>query len=396
MLSNITFIAASSDSLGRLLHEQPFVMSALIDVDDFELFRSVWGSRRATRELVDVTGRIDAALHDVGASARAAVVGIDPDAWIVTFHGGDAEALRREASAFSTVLQRMHMNGSPMSVTIGLGSAVAAPSGLQDSLAQAQSALERKLVEGGAAVFASPAPADLPYPAAAVAAAGDTLRARLIACARQRDLEGMSRTAEEWLDSVASFDGVTASGIRELTASVLLALAVELAPETAQSATWQERADIGTLRTIASIAEIHDRSYLRMWLQHYLQDVIESLPQAVAPSPVLAVVESHLRENYASPSIRLETVARATHISPYYISHLFQKERGTTFLRFLTDLRIARARQLLETTDLPIESICQAVGYNSASRFRINFKQVVGIAPRDYRLRTSQRETQRA
>lgn len=386
MLSNISFVTDSGTKFMRRLHEHPFVMTALIDVDDFVLFRTTWGSHRARRELVSLEGRIAAALYDIGGSERATVVSMEPDAWIVSFHGSDLDELSALAISFSKRLQEVHMSGSPMSVTIGLGCASAAPAGLETSLERAQEALERKLVEGGARVFASPAPSDLPFPINAVATLRDSLRSQLMQCARQRDKAAISQIAQDWLDSAAGLEGITPNGIRELTSSVLLSLSAELSPTVGQRTTWQENTDSGLLQTVTSISEIHDRSYLLIWIEGYIEDLISSLPPLKAISPVLALVDNHLKENYTSPSISLESVARAIHASPYHISHLYQKERGTTFLRSLTNLRIAHARELLETTESPIDAISIAVGYNSTSRFRINFKHVVGVTPRDYRL----------
>ena len=92
-----------------------------------------------------------------------------------------------------------------------------------------------------------------------------------------------------------------------------------------------------------------------------------------------------MRDNYARPGLQLATVAQAVHASPFYISHLFKRERGTTFLRTLTRLRMEHGRVLLETTGTSVEAIAQAVGYSSARRFRIVFKEMYGLSPREHR-----------
>ena len=75
-------------------------------------------------------------------------------------------------------------------------------------------------------------------------------------------------------------------------------------------------------------------------------------------------------------------------MSPFYISHLFNRELDTTFLRYLTAIRIAKARQLLLDTNLQVTEIGALVGYATAKNFRCAFKRVVGVTPSEFRSRS--------
>ncbi|NBE50986.1 GlxA family transcriptional regulator [Streptomyces boluensis] len=63
----------------------------------------------------------------------------------------------------------------------------------------------------------------------------------------------------------------------------------------------------------------------------------------------------------------------------------FTREVGTTPLKWLNQQRLARARQLLETTDLPVDSVAERSGLGSADSLRQHFHRTLGTTPAAYR-----------
>ncbi|MGI8329590.1 helix-turn-helix domain-containing protein [Actinomadura scrupuli] len=63
----------------------------------------------------------------------------------------------------------------------------------------------------------------------------------------------------------------------------------------------------------------------------------------------------------------------------------FHEATGTTPLRWLHAQRLARARHLLEATDLPIERVSRLCGMGSAGNLRHHFTRTVGVTPMEYR-----------
>lgn len=88
--------------------------------------------------------------------------------------------------------------------------------------------------------------------------------------------------------------------------------------------------------------------------------------------------------NY-NQDISLKKMAAAVGISPYYLSHLFRKEMGISFLEYLSSVRISIAKKLLEQTNMSILQICLEVGYQDPSHFAKIFKSREGIQPTQYR-----------
>ena len=77
----------------------------------------------------------------------------------------------------------------------------------------------------------------------------------------------------------------------------------------------------------------------------------------------------------------------ASHValSNNHFCTVFSQEMGITFTEYLTAQRVAKARELLASTDLRTSEISDAVGYNDPHYFSYQFKKQVGVSPRDYR-----------
>lgn len=91
----------------------------------------------------------------------------------------------------------------------------------------------------------------------------------------------------------------------------------------------------------------------------------------------------YLNENYTQ-DISLKKLSEEFHLNPSYVSYLIKNETGLTYSQYLTDLRIGKARRLLETTDLSLAEISEAVGFNDYFYFIKKFKKVVGVTPGHY------------
>ncbi|TBF36977.1 transcriptional regulator FtrA [Rhizobium leguminosarum] len=91
-----------------------------------------------------------------------------------------------------------------------------------------------------------------------------------------------------------------------------------------------------------------------------------------------------LRENLAGVHC-LDDLAKRVGMSKRTFSRRFEIATGTTPARWLLDARMVRARDLLEETDLPIESVAETVGFKSATLLRHHFRQQFATTPVAYR-----------
>lgn len=93
-----------------------------------------------------------------------------------------------------------------------------------------------------------------------------------------------------------------------------------------------------------------------------------------------------LRENLCRP-VTLAELGRAASLSPRTLARRFERDVGTTPMRWVAAERISAAKELLEVTDLTIDRISYEVGFGSPVTFRAAFTQEVGITPTRYRAR---------
>ncbi|MFB7369721.1 GlxA family transcriptional regulator [Streptomyces sp. NPDC056222] len=97
-------------------------------------------------------------------------------------------------------------------------------------------------------------------------------------------------------------------------------------------------------------------------------------------SGVLAWARAHLHE-----PLPVAELARRALMSRRSFARRFAAATGTTPHAWVLGLRLGRAEELLETTDLPVEEIARLVGYGSAAVLREQFVRRRGVPPRTYR-----------
>jgi AraC-like DNA-binding protein len=91
-----------------------------------------------------------------------------------------------------------------------------------------------------------------------------------------------------------------------------------------------------------------------------------------------------LREHLAEP-VTLPQVARVAGFAPDYFTRLFKREEGISLGRYLLQLRVERAKQLLAGTPLSVEQVRKASGFRTRAYFHRAFKKAVGKTPAVFR-----------
>lgn len=94
---------------------------------------------------------------------------------------------------------------------------------------------------------------------------------------------------------------------------------------------------------------------------------------------------SSIIENRYSERLTLVGVARELGISPNYLSAVYKEAEGVGFCDKLCELRMKKAKELLEAGELTLFEISQRVGLSDESHLRRRFKQYFGVGIREYR-----------
>lgn len=100
----------------------------------------------------------------------------------------------------------------------------------------------------------------------------------------------------------------------------------------------------------------------------------------------VAAAQVWIAENYACET-PVAGMAQVSGLASRTFVRRFQLATGYAPLDYVQSLRIEEAKQMLETTDRPIDAIAAEVGYTEPAAFRRIFKRATGIAPSQYRQR---------
>ncbi|MFW6287289.1 MAG: helix-turn-helix domain-containing protein [bacterium] len=88
---------------------------------------------------------------------------------------------------------------------------------------------------------------------------------------------------------------------------------------------------------------------------------------------------------YFDKNINLDELADLANFSPYHFIRIFKNETGKTPFEYLTDIRIKKAKEMLESRDLRVSEIAYKCGFSSQNHFYITFKKNIGVSPSKYR-----------
>ena len=104
---------------------------------------------------------------------------------------------------------------------------------------------------------------------------------------------------------------------------------------------------------------------------HKLQEILES-------------ARSYIQNNYNN-DISLSDIAGYVYLSTSHFARAFKKQYGKSPIQYLLGVRIEKAKELLEETNLKVGDIAAAVGFSAQQRFNDIFKKHLGVSPSEYR-----------
>ncbi|VVN39774.1 GlxA family transcriptional regulator [Pseudomonas fluorescens] len=109
------------------------------------------------------------------------------------------------------------------------------------------------------------------------------------------------------------------------------------------------------------------------------------LTAAVAPhETAITRVQNHVLEHLDEP-FNIERMASLANMSPRHFARVFARDVNMTPMEFLQNARIDCARNLLETTELPLKTVAFKSGFGSVRHMRFLFSEKLGLTPTQYR-----------
>jgi len=95
--------------------------------------------------------------------------------------------------------------------------------------------------------------------------------------------------------------------------------------------------------------------------------------------------KEYINDHFSDEGLSLNETASHVNISPSHFSAVFSREAGKSFIRYLTDLRMNKAKEMLKCSNLRCSDISMAVGYKDPHYFSFLFKKTHSCSPMQYR-----------
>ncbi len=147
-------------------------------------------------------------------------------------------------------------------------------------------------------------------------------------------------------------------------------------------------ADIGEQESpLERLGQFEQSFQLNVWFRSLIQTVFDCIDPkkriAENSPPLVDKVKKWIDRHYHEP-ISLTSASEAAGISESYLSKIFAKETGETFIEYVTRKRVEKAL-LYMSSGMKIYEIAEKVGYPNQGHFSKIFKKVTGKTPLEYR-----------
>jgi len=193
---------------------------------------------------------------------------------------------------------------------------------------------------------------------------------------------GVLSFIEETLSELSRAGGVSPSLVQNVTIEIahhLLSYTHKIDPDHAFQIKNQ-----GSL--VAELQQQKNMDEIKLWLSSLAQTALQAAhlrDDDMNPiiKRMLDYVDRHYMEN-----ISLKTISIAFNVNAAYMGQQFIKAMNDTFSNYLNIKRIEKAKELITTTDLPLQEIAIRVGYHNQSYFNNMFKKHTGGYPTKYKI----------
>ena len=138
-----------------------------------------------------------------------------------------------------------------------------------------------------------------------------------------------------------------------------------------------------------SLQKIKSATGVRCYMEELVRKVLEirDTMSGQRYSDIMQVAKKYIAEQYMTESISLNTVSAKVNMSPSYFSAVFSREVGKTFVEYLTEIRMEKAKELLMCSAMKTSEIGFEVGYKDPHYFSYIFKKTQGCSPKEYKQR---------
>lgn len=348
----------------------------MVEVDDFKAIRQPGDSGRKQDLILFSIGNIVQDCWDEGLIVPYTLHMDSRGRWVVVYSCGNEAATEQAAAIAGNCIARVNQYVK-VKASVGLWTAAGDWKALAKMYQAASDLLEQKAVYGGNRILAdigTGSEDDM----GGMSLANPAEVFDLIRYGTEDDIRAVIQTFDEMVRGWAT------THIRD-TQQRLFEWLLELYKKSAALGYDNKEWKRNPLAIWERLEQYDTLESLRTQTEAIIMDIAGQLgkqanPQSHIISDAIRYIDLHYMDN-----LTLQSVAAEVHVTPVWLSKLFRKEQGRTFLDYLTDVRMAKAKELLGDNRFKIYQVAQDVGYKDPVYFSKAFRKYAGHTPKEYR-----------
>ena len=136
--------------------------------------------------------------------------------------------------------------------------------------------------------------------------------------------------------------------------------------------------------TLLVTRSVESSTYMEQYLAYLITKASDYSDFVKEERSVVDLLLDYIHQHYTEDITRT-TLSTLVYLNPDYMARLFKKQTGKSIISYITEYRIEKAKELLDSPDIPIGTVAAKVGYGNYSYFSKLFKDITGLTPNEYR-----------
>jgi len=304
------------------------------------------------------------------------IAGITPEDTVVLILSGQSAKSPDSSGLPDTVLKRVNaVAGGAYSISLGIGAEVNSISGLVQTYNQAATSLNMQFYYGSNRIYYYSAVSNKKF------TADSYLFTDFQKSLKKDDMKGALELVKRLTQSIRTVGDPNIDHIKNIYFNLLLFIfeaahdrnLIEPVDENDKTYIWQE------IDNISSLSECSDYIYAS------ISTVFSKLDNSDSVKRKVYEITKYIKENYPNKDLSIQMIADNVHFSQTYLCSFFKKSTGNTLNEYITDVRIEKAKKLLQDNSIKLYEVALRIGFTDSNYFSTLFKKVVGCSPSEYR-----------
>ncbi|WP_194287352.1 response regulator [Gracilibacillus oryzae] len=206
-----------------------------------------------------------------------------------------------------------------------------------------------------------------------------TLEQNIIFSIRSADSERIDALLEDYLKDIKQ-NNVSPDVVKQECLKLIF-LGLEVMKETGIEYRWKKENFV----PYVELENFHSLEAIEKWLKYHFKEMLNWLKELRSKQKHISVQKActYIDKNYSN-DISLEKVASIVKMNPSYFSILFKEEVGLSYIKYITKIRIDKAKLKLKEGK-SIAEVSEEVGYLNHRYFSELFKKMTGLTPGQFK-----------